>query len=353
MANYGGVRFHSRVVPGMMLALAASVLFGCSDSSNGLGTITTVAGNGTPGDSGDGKLAIAAQLSQPTCVVADAAGNLYIGDVITNSVRRVDAKTGLISTYAGNGVTAYTGDGGSATSASIYGPTACTIDSAGNLYIADVGNNVIRKVDASDGVISTVAGNGSSGFSGDGAVATKAELNTPYGVAVDESGNLFISDYGNQRMREVMSSTGNISTIAGNGTYGYSGSSGLAIDSMLANPEQLALRGGDLYIVEQGSSVVSQLDLSSGTLKTIAGDGTPGDGTGSVRGDGGAAIKAQLAGPQGLAFDAVGNLFIADSNNQRIREVSVSTGIIDTVVGTTTGYSGQNGSAAHAKLHNP
>lgn len=343
--------------------LLATSLCGCGDSSNAsgsIGTISTVAGTGTYGYSGDGGLATAAQLNQPTCAVLDKEGNLYIGDVVTYTVRRVEATTGIITLYAGNGIAAYSGDGGPATSASIYGPSACAIDSAGNLYIADVGNNVVRKITASTGIITTVAGNGvaNGGFSGDGGLATIAELKMPYGIAVDSVGNLFISDMDNQRVRKVDGATGIITTIAGTGNYGYSGNGGAATSAMIGNPQQLALDGsGNLYIAEQGESVIVKVNLSTGIITTVAGGGsTSRDSLNAdpiIAGDGGLATKAKLSAPQGVVVDADGNIFIADSGNHRVRKVTASTGIITTVVGSKIGYSGDGGASNRARLHNP
>ncbi len=367
MKNWRGMRTSVLTILATTGTLLAVALCGCGDSnsaSSDLGKITTVAGTGNYGYSGDGGLATAAQLNQPTCAVVDSAGNLYIGDVATYTVRKVDAESGIITTYAGNGIAGYSGDGGPASSASMYGPSACALDSADNLYVADVGNNVIRRIAASSGIITTIAGNGfgagaaKGGFSGDGGPAKAAELYQPYGVVVDAAGTIFISDYGNQRVRKVDAATGIITTIAGNGTYGYSGNSGPATSAMIANPEQLALdASGNIYITEQGASVVAEVNLSTGMISTIAGNGTVGPGNGTenpkVSGDGGLATKAQLAQPQGVALDAAGNVFISDSNNQRVRMVSAATGIIITVVGTTIGYAGDGGASNHAKVHNP
>ena len=348
--------------------LVSASLSGCGGSSSSnapsnIGAIATVAGNGKIGYSGNGRPAIAAQLNRPSCAVADNVGNLYIGDMATNTIRKVAAGTGIISLYAGNGVPAYNGDGGPAVSASMYAPAGCVLDSTGNLYVVEAGNNIVRKIAASTGIITTVAGNGSGdgcaggGFGGDGGPATKAELFCPYGVAIDASGDLFISDSGNQRVREVNAQTGVIATIAGNGTYGYSGDGGAATDAMIGNPQQLALdSSSNLYIAEQGKCVIAKVNLSTGIISTVAGNGTAGPGVtltdSPVKGDGGPATMAQLSYPQGVVLDPAG-IFIADSDNQRVRKVDASTGVITTVAGTTTGYSGDGGPAAQAQLHNP
>ena len=228
---------------------------------------------------------IEAKLKQPSCVVTDKVGNLYIGDEATNTIRKVAAGTGIISTYAGNSLPGYSGDGGPAVSASMYGPAGCALDSTGNLYVAEAGNNIVRKIAASSGIITTVAGNGfghgcgGGGFDGDGGPATKAQLFCPNGVAVDASGDLFISDTGNQRVREVNAQSGVITTIAGNGLVGHSGNGGAATDAMIANPEQLALdSSSNLYIAEQGASVIAKVNLSTGIISTVAGNGTTGPG---------------------------------------------------------------------------
>jgi hypothetical protein len=217
----------------------------------------------------------------------------------------------------------------------------------------------LRKIAASTSIITTVAGRpggggcAAGGFAGDGGPATAAELYCPYGVAVDSSGDLLISDAGNQRVREVSGSTGVINTIAGNGTYGYSGNGGAATAAMISNPEQLALNGaGNLYIAEQAASVLVKVNLSTGVISMVAGNGTTGIGN-APKGDGGPATLAQLSAPQGVAVDAAGDIFIADSNNQRVRKVNASTWVITTVVGSTVGYSGDGGTATQARMHNP
>jgi sugar lactone lactonase YvrE len=291
------------------------------------GVITTVAGNGTTGFSGDGGPATSAQLSEPYGVAVDSSGNLYISDSGNNRIRKVS--NGVITTVAGDGMEGYSGDGGPATSAWLYNPYRVAVDSAGSTYIAetspylDIGNDRIRKV--SNGVITTVAGNGTTGFSGDGGPASSAELDQVDGVAVDSAGNLYISDGGNGRIRKV--SNGVITTVAGNGTGGYSGDGGPATDAELS-PDGIAVdSSGNLYIADTGFHIRK---VSNGVITTVAGNGTQG-----YSGDGGPATSAQLSWLGGVAVDSTGNLYIADSGNYVIREVS--NGVITTVAGNGVG----------------
>ena len=302
------------------------------------GIISTVAGNGTLGYSGDGGPATSAELGNPYGVTVDSADNIYIADPSNKRIRKVAANTGIISTVAGNGTYGYSGDGGPATSAELDAPQGVTVDSAGNLYIADSGNNVIRKVTAATGIISTVAGNGygagtdTGGYSGDGGPATSAELNNPNGVAVDSTGNLYIADYGNQRIREVTAATGIISTVAGNGTLGYSGDGGPATSAELSNPYGVTVdSASNLYIADRNNQRIRKVITATGTIGTVAGNGTIG-----YSGDGGAATRAELNFPQGVTVDSAGNLYIADTFNNRIREVSTNATFPATAVGSTS-----------------
>ena len=307
------------------------------------GVITTVVGNGTFSFSGDGGLATSASLNYPLGVAVDATGNLFIADYSNNRIRKVSTN-GVITTVAGNGTSAFSGDGGVATNASLSYPSGVAVDAAGKLFIVDSNNNRIRKISAT-GVITTVAGNGSPGYSGDGGLATSASLNYPWGVAVDATGNLFVADYNNNRLRKV-SATGVITTVAGNGTPGYSGDGGLATSASLNYPESVAVdAAGNLFIADYYNNRLRKVS-SNGTITTAAGNGSPG-----YSGDGGAATNANLNTPWGVAVDATGNLFIADSHNNRIREVSPN-GIIATVVGNgTAGFSGDGQAATNASLN--
>src|SRR5271157_2356151 len=303
------------------------------------GTITTVAGNGTSGYSGDGGPATSASLWGPSGVAVDSAGNLYIGDMVNNRIRKVSG--GTITTVAGNGTSGHSGDGGPATSASLYYPWGVAVDLAGNLYIADTYNAVIRKV--SGGTITTVAGGG-NGQLGDGGPATSASLNYPTGVALDSAGNLYIADADTQRIRKV--SGGTITTVAGNGTYGFSGDGGPATSASLGGPRGVAVdSAGNLYMAELYNMRIRQ--VSGGTIKTFAGNGAF-----RYSGDGGPAASASLNYPTGVALDSAGNLYIADSSNNRIR--GVAGGTITTIAGNGfENFSGDGGLATSASLSLP
>ncbi|HEY6344320.1 MAG TPA: NHL repeat-containing protein [Bryobacteraceae bacterium] len=307
------------------------------------GIITTVAGGGTqrPGDGGPDTSA----LIVPSGVAVDGAGNLYIATGnFQYRVRKV-SPAGIITTVAGNGTYSYSGDGGAATSAQLNTPSSAAVDGAGNLYIADSGNYRVRKVSPA-GIITTVAGNGSPGYSGDGGPATTAQL-WPLRVAVDGAGNLYIA--GGGRVRKV-SLEGTISTVAGNGSPGYSGDGGPATSAQIGAGSVAVDGAGNLYIADSRVRRVSP----AGIITTVAGNGTFG-----FSGDGGPATSAQIF-PSSVAVDGAGNLYIADSQNNRVRKVSPA-GIITTVAGSGTppprgrytSYSGDGGPATSAELDHP
>jgi uncharacterized protein (TIGR03437 family) len=274
------------------------------------GTISTVAGSGTSGFAGDGSTATNAQLYSPCGVAVDRSGNLYIADSHNHRIRKVTAG-GVISTVAGTGVAGFSGDGGAATSALLNTPTAVAIDSAGSLYIADALNSVIRKL-ASDGTISTVAGIGVPGFTGDGGAATSAALNQPIGITFNSAGDLFIADTYNHRIRKV--SGGVITTVAGGGGRGYVEGDLTAIGASLNYPEGVSVdAAGNLYIADSVNNRI-RLVRADGTITTIAGSGSFG-----AHGDGGLALNAQLNFPHDVLADGTGKIYVADNQNSRIR----------------------------------
>ncbi len=297
---------------------------------------TTVAGNGTVGFSGDSGAATQAQLDSPVGLALDGAGTLYIADEVNQRLREVAKATQDIITVAGNGTAGYSGDNAAGTSAELNNPMGVTVDSAGNFYIADSANNVIRKVTPGD-QISTVAGSNAlgAGFSGDTGAPLSAQLNGPSAVALDAAGNLYIADTGNNRIRKVNFATNVITTVAGSGGTTYSGDGLPATDAALNAPRGLAFdAAGNLYIADSGNQAVRMVSAATQIISTFAGTGVLG-----FSGDGGQATKAQLNYPLGVALDSAGNLYIADSQNFRIRKVV--SGTITTIAGTgQPGYGG-------------
>jgi sugar lactone lactonase YvrE len=308
------------------------------------GLIMTIAGNGISGDRGDGGPATSARLMVGGCAV-DSAGNLYIADLYR--VRMINT-AGMISTVAGTGTPGYGGDGGSATAALLFCFDGIAVDAKGNLFIADASNNRVRRV-TPDGIITTVAGNGASGKAGDGGPATAAQLEHPQGVAVDAKGNLYIADSNNHRIRKV-APNGIISSIVGGGPgEGREAGDGRpALQGVVISPISVALDAkGNLFIASWFRHRIRKVSLD-GIISTVAGDGISG-----YRGDGGPATSARLASPFGVAVDGSGNLFIADSYNQRIRKVTPN-GIINSIAGDgSAGFFGDGGPARLARFQNP
>lgn len=318
--------------------------------------ISTVAGNGTQGYTTGGGSATAAELYYPVGLCIDSLQNLFIADSGNCIVRQVFY--GQISTFAGiNNTPGYTGDNGSATNAKLSSTFfGVTFGPSGNLYIADTNNNVLRKVLTTvgpysrvPGNISTIAGSvtGAPGYTGDGLQASLATLNGPSGVVCDTAENIYISDSYNNVIRKIATS-GVITTIAGNGTPGYGGDGGPAISAKLNFPFFIALdTAGSIYIADLTNNRIRKVS-NAGIITTVAGNGTPG-----YAGDGGLATLAELHGPAGVAVDALGNLYISDTQNNVIRKVD-STGIITTIAGNSSpGYSGDGGPAPAAELKQP
>jgi uncharacterized protein (TIGR03437 family) len=307
-------------------------------------TISTFIGTGVAGYSGDGGPSTQAEINDPVGLATDAAGNIYVADQNNNRIRKV-AKNGVITTFAGTGVSGPNGDGGPAVQAQLDGPTGVCVAPSGAIYVNDLNNNKVREISTS-GIITTVAGDGSSVSSGDGGPATAAGMVLPIRCAVDASGNLYIADQGGFRIRKVDVS-GTITTYAGTGVQGFSGDGGPATQAELNNPTWVTADGsGNLYVADQYNQRIRVIN-SSGTITTIAGNGNNAYG-----GDGAAATSASLSYPGGIVVDSAGSIYIADSGNARIRKVSG--GIITTVAGNgTAGYAGDGGPALQAEFNNP
>jgi sugar lactone lactonase YvrE len=312
----------------------------------GTGTMTTVAGGGEFGYLGDGGPATAAGLNYPQGIAVDGSGNVYVTD--THRIRRIAATTGMIMTIAGNGQPGFSPDGTPAAAATLNAPTGIIADSSGNIFFAETGNNRIRKIDVQTGALVTIAGNGQASFSGDNGAATAAALNGPAMLAFDNNqSNLYFSDSANHRIRKVNLASGVITTVAGNGTADYTGNGGPATSATLNYPFGVALdSANNLFISDRLNGVIRRVASSTGIITTFAGTHSFGFG-----GDGGPAAQALINYPLGLAFDSQGNLFFADAGNSRIRRVAAGTNIITTVAGTgQAGFSGDNIPATSAAL---
>jgi uncharacterized protein (TIGR03437 family) len=305
--------------------------------------ISTIAGSGKLQFNGAGGPATSARLVQPQFVVADAAGNVVVSDSYFSQVFSV-APNGTIKVVAGTGTAGFSGGGGPATAAQLDSPAGLVLDSSGNLYIADQGNNRVRRVTPA-GIITSIAGNGNPGVSGDGGPATTATVGQPQCLAFDTAGNLYISQP-NDNVVRVMSPDGKINTFAGNGKPGFGGDGGRAVNAMFFAPTGLATeKGGSVYVVDRQNDRVRKID-PQGVITTVAGIGKFG-----FTGDGGLATSATLSSPVGVALASDGTLYISDTNNNRIRAVSPSSGIIKTVAGGGTSF--LDGSASLANLELP
>ncbi len=316
------------------------------------GVITTFAGTGAASYSGDGGLATQATFTTPSSIVTDSSGNTYIEDSDNQVIRKIDSN-GIITTIAGvAGNGDWSGDGGLATAAHIGNPTQLALDNSGNLLFVDYNNCVLRSINLSTSIISTLAGdhNCQIANSGDGGLATAASFYDPHGVVVDTLGNIYIADVGSL-IRKIDANTGIISTYAG--TYnnpGYTGDGGLASAALLNAPVWLAVdRYNNLYIADSGNSSIRKVDYNTKIITTVAGTGVSG-----YAGDGGLAVNAQLSGPFGVVFNQAGDLIIADTSNNVVRKVDSSTGIINTIAGNgILGYTGDHGQATSAELNQP
>jgi sugar lactone lactonase YvrE len=315
-------------------------------------TISTIAGNGAAG----------AFLSSPTSVAVDQGGDVYVGDW-SGFIRKIRVRDGAITTVAGTGILGYSGDGGQATNAMFGRAISLALDAAGNIYFADGDNNRIRRVDISTGIITTVAGTGAAADSGDGGPAVDAGVSRPTGITVDAVGDLYFSSSWS-RVRKLIANTGIIETVAGQLVTSFNGDNGLAVDALFWDPiPSVVNRSGDIYIVDYENSRVRIVKASTGIVTTLAGSGACATGVpplnllvcqGGFGGDGGPAKNATLHHAAAAALDVDGNLYIADTINHRIRRVDMSTGLIYTIAGNgVNGFSGDGGPAIAAEISFP
>jgi hypothetical protein len=279
------------------------------------GIVSLIAGMGIAGSSGDSGLAIYAQLDNPIGVAADGSNNVYICDLNNNKIRKVNTVTGIVSTIAGNGVAGFSGDNGPATSASLNGPTDICADLWGNIFFSDRTNRVVRKINTS-GVITTFAGTyNQGGYDGDGGLATLAKLYITEGICSDKQGNIFICN--GDKVRKVDALTGIISTVAGNGTAGYSGDGGMATSAKLYHPFDVAVDNSDnIFIADSYNNRIRMVN-SAGIINTVAGNGMA-----AFYGDNGLASLSKVNLPKGVALDTCGNLYFGDLGNNRIRKIA-------------------------------
>lgn len=303
-----------------------------------------------PDSIGDGGPAAAAILRAPEGVAVDGDGNVYVSERAGHRVRRIDARTGVITTFAGTGRPGYTGDGGPADQAMLGVPTDLAVDTNGNLYIAEPGIHRVRVVDLATGIITTFAGTGEAGFGGDGGPATRASLQTPFGVSVAPDGSIYIADTDNHRIRRVNPTTGIIETVAGNGTAGFGGDGGPATAAGLWRPHRVVVDAdATLYIGDSFNHRIRRVDPGTGVITTIAGTGTRGG-----CGDGGPATMASITYSGGLLLDGRGGLLYTDQAIHRVRRIDLETGLMRTVAGTGRWDFGGDGSPAlEASFHLP
>ncbi len=301
---------------------AVFVVVGSTRAVAATPSVSTIIGTGSPGYSDR-------DINNPYGLVIGPDRGLYFCDLDNQRIRRLDLRTRRTTTIAGNGQKAYSGDGGPATGASLSMPHEIQFDSAGNLYIAERDNHVVRKVDPETGVISTFAGTGRPGFSGDGGLATHAQLRQPHSIAVDPRGRLLICDIGNHRIRQVELSSGTIETYGGTGERQPTPDGAPVKGTPLNGPRTIAIdRDGNLYLALREGNAIYRISPKTATIHHVAGTGEPG-----YSGDGGPARAARLGGPKGLAY-ARGSLYVADTENHVVRRIEITTGIITTVLGT-------------------
>ncbi|MBW3539101.1 MAG: hypothetical protein KY476_02415 [Planctomycetes bacterium] len=329
---------------------AVLLLFAVPNTAALAGEVINIAGNGRDEYAGDGGPAIEAGVGGPFGVVVGPDGRLYVCETTNHVIRRIDFKTGRIETVAGTGrKSGYAGDGGPATEALLNEPYEIRFDADGRLYFVEMRNHIVRRVDAQTGIIGTVAGNGQRGFSRDGGPAVKAELSSPHSIAFDGEGRLYICDIGNHRIRRVDLETGVIHTFAGTGERKPTPDGARIAGTPLNGPRALDFDGRhSLYLALREGNAVYRLDLKAGTLHHLARTGEKG-----YTGDGGPAREARLSGPKGIAVGPEGDVYIADTESHTIRVIRLKSGTIETLVGDGTEGDGPPGDPHRCRLARP
>ena len=310
--------------------------------------IVTIAGTGTAGHSGDAGPGVAAKVANVYGLEIGPDGALYFCEIDNHIIRRLDLSKGTISTVAGNGTKGYSGDGGPALQASLNEPYEIRFDRAGNMFFVEMRNHIVRRVDAKTNIISTVAGNGAEGFGGDGGSATQAQLSRPHSIALDLEGSLYIADIGNHRIRRVDLKTGRIETFGGTGERAATPDGAPVAGTPLDGPRTMAFdKRGDMFLALREGNAVYRIDMKKSTLHHIAGTGERG-----YTGDGGNAKSAKLSGPKGIAVGG-GGVYIADTESHTIRRIDLKRGIIETVAGDGTQHDGPDGDPLKCGLARP
>jgi streptogramin lyase len=330
----------------LLFMTVTSVVFAFSSQAATITTITTVAGTGVKGSSGDGGPATAAQIDNPFGLVRGPDGALWFCEYTGQRISKI-TPDGKLQHMAGTGKVGYTGDGGPATQATFNLPHEIRFDKAGNYYIADMTNHAVRRVDAKTGVITTFAGTGKPGYSGDGAPANQAELKQPHSIQFDPSAeHLYICDIGNNVIRRVDMKTGTISTFAGTGQAGATPDGAPIIGTPLKGPRSIDFDAkGDLWLVTREGNQVLRFDLKAGIIHLVAGTGKKG-----FTGNGGPALEATLSGPKGIAIDAAGNAWLADTESHSVRMIEAKTGKLLLMAGTGEKGDGPDGDPLQCKM---
>lgn len=311
--------------------------------------VKTVAGTGVAGYTGDSGAGVQAQIANPYGLVVGPDGALYICEIDNHVIRRLDLKTGVISTVAGNGKRGYSGDGGPATEASLNEPYEVRFDPAGNMYFVEMKNNLVRKVDAKSRIISTLAGTGQPGFAGDGGPAARAQFRQPHSIAFDGQGGLLVCDIANHRIRRIDLTTGVIETWAGTGEGQPTPDGAPLAGTPLNGPRAIDADGkGNLYLALREGNAVYRIDLKQKRIFHVAGTGEKG-----YEGDGGPAKTAKLSGPKGVAYAPDRSLYIADTESHTIRRIDLKSGRIETVLGTGQRGDGPDGNPLQCKTARP